>query len=55
MRHLRICRTTVGSFSASRLRAMAGISPDVSPWYGVFEEPLIDTAIGIYTRERKDL
>ena len=32
IRHLRICRTTVGSFSASRLRAMAGISPDVSPW-----------------------
>ena len=31
-RHLRICRTTVGSFSASRLRAMAGISPGRSPW-----------------------
>lgn len=32
IRHLRICRATVGSFSASRLRTMAGISPDVSAW-----------------------
>lgn len=32
IRHLRLCRTTIGSFSASRLRTMAGISPDVSPW-----------------------
>ena len=53
MRHLRICRTTVRSFSASRLRAMASII--LMYLRGVFEEPLIDTAIGIYTRERKDL
>ena len=32
MRQLRICRTTLGSFSASRLRAKAGISPDISLW-----------------------
>ena len=32
IRHLHLCRTTIGSFSASRLRTMAGISPDVSPW-----------------------
>ena len=32
IRHLRLCRTTIGYFSASRLRTMAGISPDVSPW-----------------------
>ena len=32
MRHLRICSTTLGSFSAFRLRAMAGISPDISLW-----------------------
>ena len=54
MRHLRICWTTVGSFSASRLRAMAGISPDVSPWC-IRRTLNIDTAISIYTRERKDL
>ena len=29
IRHLRLCRTTIGYFSASRLRTMAGISPDV--------------------------
>ncbi len=31
IRHLRLCRTTIGYFSASRLRTMAGVSPDVSP------------------------
>ncbi len=31
IRHLRLCRTTIGYFSASRLRTMARISPDVSP------------------------
>ena len=32
MRQLRICRTTLMSFSASRLRAVAGISPDIYLW-----------------------
>ena len=32
IRQLRLCRTTVGSFSASRLRSMAVITSDGSPW-----------------------
>ena len=32
MRHLRICRTALGSFSVSRLRAMGGLSSDISLW-----------------------
>ena len=32
IRQLRLCRATGGSFSASRLRTLAGITADVSPW-----------------------
>lgn len=32
VRELRKCRATIGSFSSSRLRTAAGISPDVSLW-----------------------
>ena len=32
VREFRKCRATIGSFSASRLRTVAGISPDVSLW-----------------------